>query len=460
MESASLADRREFSPQEVDIISERAAVLGLQMRTGPHQFTHIPFALTPANVPKEEFERALHAMPIFNRLIDAIARDRDWLYANLEGMDEFTNRLIHVSKQCTPPTQPLYLGIHRSDYMLSSDSHLQQVEINTISSAFAPLATKLRQLHTWVLTHFPASSSFSTLNLPENGSFNGLIEAFFEAWKLQGDKGIVLMVIGENEKNLFDQSYLDTLLWETHQITVIKATFVDLRTNFRLEPGSNKGFYKEFPVSIVYYRTGYAPENYKVEEDWTVRETLERCTAVKCPSINYHLAGVKKVQQLLCNPDILSRFLPDLQEQQEIRSFFTVIVGLDGPISEEMSRDVLERPGNWVLKPMREGGGNNLYDGEITTAFQMHLKDSRHLKGYILMRKIAPRPVKVLLVRNGEVNSTLGQWELGVFGTYIGDGRQEYWNKAPGHLLRTKSSSANEGGVAAGYAVLDTPYLV
>lgn len=33
-------------------------------------------------------------------------------------------------------------------------------------------------------------------------------------------------------------------------------------------------------------------------------------------------------------------------------------------------------------------------------------------------------------------------------------------NAEAGHLVRTKSSSSNEGGVAAGFAVLDSPYLV
>ena len=32
-------------------------------------------------------------------------------------------------------------------------------------------------------------------------------------------------------------------------------------------------------------------------------------------------------------------------------------------------------------------------------------------------------------------------------------------NEAHGHLLRTKSATSNEGGVAAGFAVLDSPLL-
>lgn len=34
------------------------------------------------------------------------------------------------------------------------------------------------------------------------------------------------------------------------------------------------------------------------------------------------------------------------------------------------------------------------------------------------------------------------------------------YNKQCGHMLRTKLSSANEGGVAAGLGALDSPYLI
>lgn len=33
-------------------------------------------------------------------------------------------------------------------------------------------------------------------------------------------------------------------------------------------------------------------------------------------------------------------------------------------------------------------------------------------------------------------------------------------NKQVGHMLRTKVSTANEGGVAAGLGALDSPYLI
>ena len=49
-------------------------------------------------------------------------------------------------------------------------------------------------------------------------------------------------------------------------------------------------------VAVVYYRTGYSPEEYNGDRDWQVRLDIERSKAIKCPSVHYHLAGTKKVR--------------------------------------------------------------------------------------------------------------------------------------------------------------------
>jgi len=50
--------------------------------------------------------------------------------------------------------------------------------------------------------------------------------------------------------------------------------------------------------------------------------------------------------------------------------------------------------------------------------------------------------------------------ELGVFGLYLGGSGDVLVNKAAGHLLRTKATGTDEGGVAAGFAVLSSPLLL
>lgn len=52
--------------------------------------------------------------------------------------------------------------------------------------------------------------------------------------------------------------------------------------------------------------------------------------------------------------------------------------------------------------------------------------------------------------------------ELGTYGYLLGDGQtlQVYENRSSGHILRSKAEHVNEGGVAVGAAVIDTPFLV
>lgn len=46
---------------------------------------------------------------------------------------------------------------------------------------------------------------------------------------------------------------------------------------------------------MVYLRAGYSPDDYPSEVQWQGRGKLERCSAVKCPSVAFQLAGAKKV---------------------------------------------------------------------------------------------------------------------------------------------------------------------
>lgn len=75
------------------------------------------------------------------------------------------------------------------------------------------------------------------------------------------------------------------------------------------------------------------------------------------------------------------------------------------------------------------------------------------------MQRIQPPVHESTLVRKGaaSVESTLS--ELGIYGTYVRVKDEVRVNACVGHLLRTKTASSDEGGVAAGFAVLDSPYL-
>lgn len=82
---------------------------------------------------------------------------------------------------------------------------------------------------------------------------------------------------------------------------------------------------------------------------------MERSVAVKCPDISTHLAGTKKVQQVLARPGVLERFFPDQPGVvEQIRTTFAGLYTLDMVRKHGVygATVVLEQRGGW-----RGGGG-------------------------------------------------------------------------------------------------------
>nr|CAD7408975.1 unnamed protein product [Timema cristinae] len=220
---------------------------------------------------------------------------------------------------------------------------------------------------------------------------------------------------------------------------------------------------KDDVVSVVYYRSGYEPGQYPSQLEWEARLLVERSRAIKSPSIQYHLAGTKKVQQALARPGAVEKFLTELHQVEVVREIFTGLYSLDfDKFGEEAIQLALANPDKFVLKPQREGGGNNVY-GEKVREELLAMKDSKERTAWILMDRISPPIQTCYIVRPGQDGlpplSDLVS-ELGIFGVILGDKDNIFVNKQVGHMLRTKLSSADEGGVAAGSGALDSPYLI
>ena len=60
-----------------------------------------------------------------------------------------------------------------------------------------------------------------------------------------------------------------------------------------------------------------------------MRMLLERSRAIKCPSAGYHLAGTKKVQQVLARPGVVERYVSDPDAARRIRDTFAGQYSLD-----------------------------------------------------------------------------------------------------------------------------------
>ena len=81
---------------------------------------------------------------------------------------------------------------------------------------------------------------------------------------------------------------------------------------------------------------------------------MEQSSAIKCPSISYHLAGSKKIQQELAKPNGLERFLDNEEDIAKLRKCFAGLWSLD---DSDVIGKAIERPQLFVMKPQREGGG-------------------------------------------------------------------------------------------------------
>lgn len=121
----------------------------------------------------------------------------------------------------------------------------------------------------------------------------------------------------------------------------------------------------------------------------------------------------------------------------------------------------LADPDRFVLKPQLEGGGNNIFGEDIIKTLTSTV-DVKERSKFILMNKIKPPIVKNYIVRAELPEPVLADVlsEIGCFGVLINRGDEVLVNREVGHLMRTKSTVHQDGGVSSGRANLDSPYLV
>jgi glutathione synthase len=285
-----------------------------------------------------------------------------------------------------------------------------------------------------------------------------------------------------------------------HDIKTVRHTFAELAQLAHIDPESKrlllpsplKPNTEPVEVAVIYYRSAYTPTDYPSSAEWDTRMLLERSLAIKCPTMALQLAGAKKIQQVLAESGVLEDFLlgegrPDVGfgqgagtlTQADVEKLRKTWIGLwpmdDSELGLEAYRLAMEESHRFVLKPQREGGGNNIYRSNIPTALRVLEKQERGegepkaKEAYILMELIRPpEGLSNWLVRGGENRARKADVvsELGVYGVMLfgeasrgvsGENEEmetrekvEVVNREAGTLLRTKGRESDEGGVAIG----------
>ncbi|CAF4999732.1 unnamed protein product, partial [Rotaria sp. Silwood1] len=363
------------------------------------------------------------------------------------------------------------------DYMLDTKvNKMRQIEFNTISSAFAGLTSIVADLHKAILHYAVDNCNIRELKLDDkeheeksstidlilpNNALKKSAEAMIKAFELYNNKNAcILFIILPNERNICDQNALIDAIQKikpniyihlkTFEQLIDELVFDDKTFNIYLKTSHNE-------IAVVYYRAGYIPDHYINEKCWLIREYIEQSHAIKCPTIRSQLAGCKIVQEYLTRENIIEKYINNENLSKNIRSTFASMFTFDNNQTREKYINLLRQNSNaYVLKPNREGGGNNKYDNEILNLIN---KEENHLNYYIAMEKIIPpKCITCLIKPNGKhllhvecIN------EIGIYGTMVTniDTNEEYINEVTGYLVRTKTTDTNEGGVATGYSVLD-----
>ncbi|KAK4661443.1 Glutathione synthetase [Podospora pseudopauciseta] len=450
-----------------------------------------PVTLFPSPFPKSCFEEAKAIQTNYNELYARISQDEEFLgrlVQEVAGGDDFIAKLweIHLKVKEEGYVQNLSLGLFRSDYMVHQDGdHLQikQVEFNTIASSFGGLSAQTSLLHQHLSkTEYPLLTTPippNTLNLPPNTSAHSLAAGLRAAYEAYGPSILnhptcILFIVQDGERNIFDQRHLEYSLQQS-SIPVFRLPFSQLLTHTTLSPTPLRQLLYHLPhnpsqifeVAVTYLRAGYGPNDYPTPSSWLARRRIETSNTIPCPTILTQLAGMKKVQQVLATPpgpSTLAKFIPDEEKSSALWRTFTNIYPLDSssPAGREARRLATDPKEclKYVMKPQREGGGNNFYKGAIPE--QLKKVPEEHWNSFILMELITPPAVQNTILRQGKLEQGGVICELGVYGTCLWDHKtgQVKHNEEAGYLLRTKGDQSEEGGVAAGFGCMDSVALV
>ena len=449
---------------------EHAKLYGILNYLPDGVLTHSPFSLSPYTMNESVFEEMAELTVPFSELMIRVSRNKDFLAHHLEpiaAIDPFLKMLLECRSR--EITQSRQLLVQRNDFFIvnakqyndkqnspaankiTEGAILRQVELNTVSASFPFLISRLNQLHKYL---------FEKYKLPEvieNNPLDAVVDAFAHAVKNYGKSDCVMLVVVQpDEKNIFDQLGMELHLWEKHKIATVRKTLNEIHIDGKLRQGHLVVDGKT--VAVTYYRAGYTPDDFPAQEAFKGRQLIEASSSIQVPDLGMQLSGMKKIQQALTKKEVLADFVSEKISGRFLKTFAKMHT-LDGiintPKGEVSAAEWLSKHADdYVLKPQREGGGNNFFESEILKLLPTIEKEEQ--KAYIMMEKIQAVPHSSLQVVNGQAETLNCVSEIGRFGICFAENGEVKNNLDAGYLVRTKAKNINEGGVCAGFSCLNT----
>ena len=441
-----------MTPEELRNIVDRAHYFGLLQKNPDGQLVHVPFSLTPYQLPASLISQLQIHTQWSSLLFWKVAQNSDFLREILEPtakVDEFVRFLLSLIPN--EKRQDQQLLINRNDFLFerkeNGDLQPLQVELNTISASFAHLSERITTFH----QQLQQENILKVAPLSHDAIAGFAVGIKKTIEELGWQYAALLMLVQPKERNWFDQMGLFAALSQ-RGVKVVRATLAEVHDRGKLKNGDL--WVGPQRIGVVYFRAGYSPGDLPDEESRSARRMMEASSAVLVPEASMQLAGTKKIQQVLVGSGVLSQFVPESVGEQ-LKAYFAMMFGLEEEVEGRTAREFLaENAEQYVLKPQREGGGNNVYGAEIRD-FLTSLPTNED-RAWIAMKRIEAETTESLLVAQEQAQYHQCISELGIFGLLRAQSGDLRINMPVGHLVRTKASNVNEGGVVAGYAGLNS----
>ncbi|MBF0352386.1 MAG: glutathione synthase [SAR324 cluster bacterium] len=423
-----------------------------------HRLTHIPFILNPLKINRADMEWMIELTPIFNQLLIHIIQDHDFLKYHLSPLasaDPFIELLLSMLQE--EDTQPCHLIIQRNDFFLTRDPVNQrnipkQVEINPMAAGFLTMSERVNKMHQYLYGHDLIGNNL-LLTAPVQCAAENIDLAFNKHYHMP--EACLLMIVQPNERNIFDQRGLEYRLLEQYGIFTLRMTMDEVGQTGKIREGHL--WVQNKIAAITYFRAGYTPDDFLSQASIDGRILIEKSSTIKIPDIPTLLAGTKKIQQVLTKPEILRKFLRE-EPAAKLMEVFVGIFELNESLGDHSAEELaMKTPQKYVLKPQREGGGNNIYG--INIAESLRQMSNTEKQAFILMERIQPLSHESSMVIEHQAEAQECVSEIGRYGVCLSEHNRIIRNEDAGYLVRTKSIEHDEGGVSAGYAGLNSLYF-
>ena len=470
--------------QLISDILERASALELAFLDTAGGRFQVPFALTPVPVDASILSSLRDSASLLGRLTQALSEDSGLirsLHAPLARGDCFFDELLSIHDELHAGGQSLArvpLLLQRSDFMLDEKLGPRLVECNSIAAGMAPFGEQIHRLHEYIQLSWPEVfgnfSGDSAGKLVPNNAISNISEAIAVAARTirseAEDEGAptFLMVVQENEDNVFDQYLLEQGL-RARGIRTFRRTFRELHAQLSSGPNQRLMLQGSGAIDVVYLRAGYQYQDYIATDLDTrrccdalraTRVFIERHRVAVNATVAQQLATSKRTQQYLseASAKALEKYKLSPPEVQSLKVILAEMRSVDVDTLEYLKEE--GEVSNWVLKNQGEGGGHCLFDEQILERLQ--LLPEHDYAAWTLMRRLRPvaRNTPTVIIRRGVQEQIDGLVsELGLFTAHLADKPLLQDESDPaylGYLVRSKPPGVTEGGIHSGFGVLDS----